>query len=179
MLGAASGTSYVSVLMQLDPTASFHSAAFTLDGTSGNSIIRIEKPFNETSRLTLWDDRAPNFFGTLVTGVDVAAEHLFVFRLELGGGTTAGTSRVSLFLDPRLDATAPPPTATLDNLTAFPVTGLSFVTSSSSPLRFDEVRVGSSFADVMPFTTVPEPATTALASAVLLLGGALWHRSRR
>lgn len=46
-------------------------------------------------------------------------------------------------------------------------------------LLFDELRIGSSWADVTPVAAIPEPSTYALLAGTAMLGAYLWfHRSR-
>ena len=112
--------------------------------------------------------------GTATSGTD----YLVVLE-DQGPTTTGGKDTLSLWVDPNPGATAPselnvangPPILTDPNLTVGSVTQLQLATGQSGV--FDELRIGTSYADVTP---VPEPATLGL----FAIGGlgliALRHR---
>lgn len=115
-----------------------------------------------------------------VTGGTATAGTSYLMVLEdQGPTTTGGKDTLSLWVDPNPGATAPselnvangPPILTDPNLTVGSVTQLQLATGQSGV--FDELRIGTSYADVTP---VPEPATLGL----FAIGGlgliALRHR---
>lgn len=74
------------------------------------------------------------------------------------------------------DVPAEEPAAWAVTGTAAPATGTisRFTIATNSGLSFDEIRIGTTYADVVPVGVVPEPAT-----AIVLAGGALLAARRR
>ncbi len=117
--------------------------------------------------------------GTATSGTD----YLVVLE-DQGPTTTGGKDTLSLWVDPNPGATTPSelgvangtPILTDPNLTVGTVTQLQLATGQSGV--FDELRIGTSYADVTPvtLTSVPDPATLSL----FAIGGlgliALRHR---
>jgi len=83
------------------------------------------------------------------------ATHLLVYRIDFGGGTTAGNEKVTMYIDPAPGA-APnvAPSVTLPDVTNFTFDRVRIQSGNGSNFNVDEVALGTTYADV-----VPEPAT--------------------
>jgi hypothetical protein len=81
--------------------------------------------------------------------------HLLVYRIDFGGGTTAGNEKVTMYVDPTPGA-APDvaPSVTLADVNNFTFDRVRIQSGNGSNLNADEVSLGTTYADV-----VPEPAT--------------------
>jgi hypothetical protein len=117
-------------------------------------------------------------------GNDKGSETNLLFRrgnsstyLNIGAGTTSprlvvmkidymsGNDNVELFVDPTLGTEPTTPTATTTSVIDLAFDGLSFACYPSAsgeytPTYVDEIRVGTSYADVTP--SVPEPSSIIL-----------------
>jgi len=110
------------------------------------------------------------------------ATHMYVLRMQTGA---TGNITTTLYIDPATSSlgTGTAPTGSLFDNSASPNTTrlpYSFDTvrlgafNSAGTVRFDELRIGTSWVDVSP---VPEP--TAAAGVLLAAGGLLARRRRR
>lgn len=113
--------------------------------------------------------------------LDFDTSYLFVGRLEFNvGGDLAnfGDDRFTVWVNPKLGVSAADldanclATSTIENLT-LPTQrawgAMSWQMNSPSNSVFDEIRIGTSLSDVLPYTPVPEPAGFSLVLAGLLI----------
>ena len=108
--------------------------------------------------------------GQVNSGTATSGTSYLVVLEDQGPTTTGGKDTLSLWVDPNPGATAPSelgvangaPILTDPNLTVGTVTQLQLATGQSGV--FDELRIGTSYADVTPvtLTSVPDPATLCL-----------------
>ena len=116
------------------------------------------------------------------SSVPFDALSLLVVRID----HLAGNDNAYLFVNPILGAEPEVAQADVQSLGAFDFSLNSVRPFAGNPhssgyphaeLLLDEIRIGETFADVTPFTPIPEPGV----AAMLALGGALlaWRRSRR
>lgn len=89
--------------------------------------------------------------------------HFLVFQIEFGAGTTAGNERVTMYVDPT-PGVAPnvAPAVTLTDVTSFTFDRVRIQSGNGSAFSVDEVRIGTTFADV------PEPAAAGLLGVAAL-----------
>jgi len=133
--------------------------------------------------------------GTTIKGSSAAAfaadtTHLLVGKIEDNGAGT-GNDSVTLYVDPIMTDeyfnTPVLDTVNLDNSyyvannASFPLAAIFLGGHSieNKTVQFDEFRVGATWADVVPFTVVPEPSTFVLAALGLLGLGVVGCRRRR
>lgn len=177
-LGAASGTWYLGFMMQCAPGTVFSMSMF---GTAGERVA-VQTVYPDFDRLQLYGIGGavvlPNVGGNSFSPNNA---NLYVVRLDLGGGTNPNTTRLSVYVNPTdLSASnfGAASFASVDNLPLFDLTRMGFVSRANQNLFFDEIRLGTTAADVMPYTAVPEPSETAV-GAGLILGGWIWVRRGR
>jgi hypothetical protein len=123
---------------------------------------------------------------TLTTTVAAdGATHFLAAHLVLNGATTAGNS-ITLYVDPDFSSlgTGSAPTGgssvSFSNVNNFPFEQVTIENRSgvsADTVRFDEIRIGSTWASVSP---VPEPSAVLLTGAALVAGVAgRWRHGRR
>jgi hypothetical protein len=85
----------------------------------------------------------------------IDATHLLVYKIDFGGGTTAGNEKVTMYVDPTPGA-APDvsPSVTLADVNNFSFDRVRIQSGNGSNFNADEISLGTTYADV-----VPEPAT--------------------
>lgn len=151
-------TLYVSFLMQLNQNTGYAGLSFI---SGGGETLFLGRPGGAAAGTTLGIDPLG---GTAVraTGADPLVLSLLVFRIDFLGGT----ENISLFVNPTLGTEPGTASATTTKTNQLNVD--SFRIQSADAGTLDELRFGTTYADVMPFTAVPEPASVAL----VLLGGA-------
>ena len=160
----STGTEFVSLLSKLDSgTGGTGYAGFSLFN-GGSENLFIGQIFNNTH----WGlDQSTGVQASNVV-VD-GTTHLLVAQIDYGAGA-GGQDRVRLYIDPTPGLSAPDVAPAIDVSTT---RSASFnqvriqAGSGASPVDFDEVRMGTSYAGVTP--AVPEPATLGL-FAVAALG---------
>ncbi|QNN21288.1 PEP-CTERM sorting domain-containing protein [Planctomycetales bacterium ZRK34] len=175
-------TLYISVLVQLSPSAEFMLRSASTDGSSirrfNFGIDAVGNPFATGS--------GTGGFTDTNTGITVATDqpHLLVAKLTNDGFES---DQIDLYLDPDLQSEGlNTPVATVDGGNfyvggngSWTLKDIFFFNNPSDDGEYvimDEVRVGEFWSDVTPFTIVPEPATAAL---MLVPMASLMLRRRR
>jgi hypothetical protein len=105
-------------------------------------------------------------------GMTVNTTALLVFRVDFAAGAT---DTVSLWVNPTLGGTPGTADASRTGITFSGLQNLNLRPTVANAMTIDELRMGTSYADVTPFTAVPEPSAAALSSLGLL---ALLRRRR-
>lgn len=124
----------------------------------------------------------PQVIGSNYSTTSILDSAFVVLKIE--ANASGLDERFSLFINPSLDAEGVPVATFLrDSLVSIneidrirPFAGGSNATLAPSPADFDELRIGTSWADVTPFTLVPEPG--AVTMGLLALMGLLVRRRR-
>lgn len=153
-------------------------------GNPGNPSAKdlIEIGVNSAGNLQVRQDGVVT--GTAAGTFDVSSPVFLVARIQDNGGGS-GQDRVHVYFNPLLDAEPVSANLIKDIGTkgwypSDPLLQLGFradMTQYAAPTSFDEFRFGTTWADVTPFTPVPEPG--ALTLALLGLAGLLATRRRR
>lgn len=166
------GTEYVSFLGRLGSgTAGGGYAGVSLFNGTGTEALFIGQPSVKND----WGLDQSTGLHTSTVPVD-SATHLFVAQILFGGGA-GGQDHVNLYIDPTPGLGAPDVAAAVS---ADTTRSASFDRvriqsgNGQAPVQFDELRVGSTFASVVP--GVPEPATLGL---IGFAGLAILGRRRR
>lgn len=167
-----SGTEYVSFLGKLaSGVAGGGYAGVSLFNGTGTEALFIGQP----STRTVWgldQSTGPQLSTVPVNGTI----HLLVAQIQFGAGA-GGMDHVNLYIDPTPGLSAPDVTA---SLSADTTRSASFDRvriqsgNGQAPVNFDELRIGTTFASVVP--AVPEPATLGL---LALAGLVVLPRGRR
>lgn len=142
-----------------------------------------DDPGNDANRqasIDLWSGHGDtNYWGTAWSPTNVAASsapltlgdtatHLFVMKIIFGVGDN---DSIDIYADPSLGAEPGSPTGTISKINlSFDQLGTSIFAGQDNAITADEIRIGSSYADV-----VPEPSTLLLLAGGLAL---LSHRRR-
>ena len=150
-------TLYVSFLMQLNQNTGYAGLSFI---SGGGETLFLGRPGGAAAGTTLGIDPLG---GTAVraAGADPLVLSLLVFRIDFLGGS----ENINLYVNPTLGTEPATASATTTKTNQLNVD--SFRIQSADPGTLDELRFGTTYADVTPFA-VPEPASAAL----VLLGGA-------
>lgn len=161
----SSGTEFVSLLAKLDSGTGGTGYAGVSLFNGGSENLFIGQPNNNA----FWglDQSTGGQFTTLP--ID-GTTHLFVVQIDYGAGT-AGNDRVRMYVDPTPGLSAPDVTPAIDVSTSRSASFNQVRIQSgnaASPIDFDELRLGTTYAGVTP-ASVPEPATLGL-FAVAALG---------
>jgi hypothetical protein len=178
-IGADGTTLYLSVLLRQHPDPQVPNPSPAI-GYEGFELWRGD-PGSDGNRkvsIDLWTghgDGAANYWATAWQPTNVVASsssltpgntdtHLFVLKMIFGAGNN---DVVQIFADPPLSAEPAIPTGTISTLDlSFNRLGTSIFSGRDNAFTADEIRIGSSYADV-----VPEPSSLllCLAAAVALL----------
>jgi len=162
-----SGTVWMSFLAN-GSTGNFSVGVQLFNGSGGNGVV-IGKNSNATNK-TDWGIRplgngaiSSDFVdsGVAMPGTS-GTPTLVVLAVTLSGsGLTNHNDVVQVFLNPSLNSTPTTPDATFSTATIGSLSKIGANSASGSTFNLDEFRLGSSFADVTPYT-VPEPKAAAL-----------------
>ncbi len=124
----------------------------------------------------------PQVIGSNYSASSINDSTFVVLKIEVDASGL--DDRFSLFVNPSLSAEGVPAVSFLrDSLVSLseidrirPFAGGSNTTLAPAPSDFDELRIGTSWADVTPFTLVPEPGAATM--GMLALMGLLVRRRR-
>jgi hypothetical protein len=188
-IGADGTTLYLSVLLRqhADPQVPNPSPVIAFDafelwrGDPGSDA-------NRQASIDLWTghgDGAANYWATAWTPTNVApssapltlgdtATHLFVMKFNFG---LADNDSISVYADPNLAAEPALPTGTISKTNlSFDRLGTSIFSGHDNAFTADEIRIGTSYASV-----VPEPSCLALLAVGLytLSGSRRWRKETR
>lgn len=150
---------WISVLIQPQTTSSvFVGVSFYQnDLTQANARFAIENAGGKDLRLTR---RAGTVANSASFTTTIGNTVLAVLHLVPGGGAGATPDRIDAYFNPRMDTLPAAPTVSVQ------INGLQFdrtriAGSNGASLVVDEMRIGESFADVVPFTPPADPDTDA------------------
>lgn len=168
-----SGTYYVSAMFYIGAVKTGNYFGIGLPGTTGNIVLG-----QDSTRWAIynWDNDS---YGA---GTAIGAQRAFLVAKITKGSPSGTESAVTLWVNPVLGdeiSSGTGATGIINNNVAW--TGIStpvYTGVSGNPGNWvADVRVGTTFADVTPFTAIPEPAALAfLGLAGLFLAG---RRQRR
>ncbi len=124
----------------------------------------------------------PQVIGSNYSAASINDSTLIVLKIEVNASGL--DDRFSLFVNPSLNAEGVPAVTFLrDSLVSLseidrirPFAGGSNTTLAPAPSDFDELRIGTAWADVTPFTLVPEPGAATM--GLLALMGLMVRRRR-
>lgn len=172
-IGGSTGTTYISFLLRPDAATSAANAEFGLIGTggSGNNSLFVGKAASGNTSNYLLDTLSTG--GTQNTSATAFANGtavLMVLRADFVGG--GGGDTFKLYINPSNVAEPGSADATKSGWDVGTVSSIQF--TGNLGFSFDELKIGSSYADV-----VPEPGTYAAGIAVAGVVGMTWRRRRR
>jgi len=124
----------------------------------------------------------PQVIGSNYSATPTSASTFLVLKIE--ANVSGQDERYSLFVNPSLGPEGVPAVTFLrDSLVSLteidrirPFAGGATATLAAAPSDFDELRIGTTWADVTPFTVVPEHAAASM--GLLALAGLLGRRRR-
>jgi hypothetical protein len=160
-LGTASGTVWASVLIQrtsntVDDSVGGMTLGGVFVGDGGSGVFRIADAGAPSGLLS------PSQEST----ISVMKGRTYLLVLQIDATLATGNPTLNLYVDPTPGATDPgTPAVTRSDLTVTDIDQISLVYQGGDYL-FDEVRVGNSYADVVPVTPAAEPAGLLAAAAV-------------
>ena len=164
-LGSVTGTTYFSFVLRPDNTAAGNNAEFALVG--GTASLFIGKPVNGNNYVldTTATGGTQNASSTAYTSGTAV---LMVLRADF---VSAGADTFKLFINPNNSAEPGVADATKSAYDVGTVSTIQF--NGNLGFSIDELKIGSSYADV-----VPESGTWGSMIAVLGIGGIAWLRQR-
>jgi hypothetical protein len=168
-LGAAGTTDYVSILLR--PDGPLTGGTFNnyfglyLNSSTGNDVF-FGKPGN--GPITDYDVESRG--GTLQADSGVAAVTGQTVLLVLRADFAAGIDKFTLYVNPTPGGTEPLSGTVKQDTDIANVSGLTLY--STGAFSADEIRVGTTYADVVPISpaAVPEPASIVLVATAGLMG---------
>ena len=158
---------WASTLIRVDGTGNVALQLRDDSGDSSNNDVSVRYSDGNFDIIT---EEASNDIN-VTSGVSTTGTYLMVMQI-VQDGVSAGNDEVNFWVDPDIGGAAPAPTASMSS------PGLSFenlnrvlipVFDGTDPFGeyiYDEIRVGTSFADVTP---IPEPGSAALVGLGALL----------
>lgn len=168
-LGASTGTTFFSFLLRPDNTTAAANAELSLSGTVNSLFIGKAGSGNTSNYLLDTTSGSGGTQNTTSTGYTSGTTVLLVLRADFVGG---GADTFKLFVNPSIVAEPGSADATKNSYDVGTVSSISF--TGNLGFSIDELKIGSSYADV-----VPEPSTYAAGLAVAGLAGMTWLRRRQ
>lgn len=173
-----------SVIMQADATATTGQyGQLRLMGTANGAFVGIGYSNGGATWSAQGWNGVDSSYPSANSAVSITTQSLLVFQVVLGGGTDTSHYKVNLWVNPTLnaDGSLPAADAVLSSiyLANFQFSSMKMMVASGSsgaadPLSVDEIRLGTTAADVLP---IPEAASLSLLGASVLLCAAR-RRSR-
>ena len=167
-IGGATGTTYISFLLRPDAAVSAANAEFALLG-SVNSVYVGKAASGNTSNYLLDTTNSGGTQNTSSTAFANGTAVLMVLRADFVGG--GGGDTFKLYINPSNAAEPGSADATKSSYNVGTINTIQF--TGNLGFSFDELKIGSSYADV-----VPEPGTYAAGIAVAGIVGMTWRRRR-
>jgi hypothetical protein len=175
-LGADNTTAYLSVLLR--PEGTLNDGVFNgffglyLNGSLGNDLFIGKPGADAIDRYVVENRGGANQVASGVAPV-VGTTALLVLRADF----LAGADIFTLYVNPTPGGPEPAGGAVKTDLDLGAVPGITIY--STGAFSIDEIRVGTTFADVTPAAAAPVPLPASLTAGLVLLAGMLWARQRR
>lgn len=178
------------------PASIYMSGMFSFEGSVIASSINFLTTYtvdssNRSFGLSIAADGTINFTGNGATGgsstlspLIAGTTYFFVMKIEEGGGSSGGRDLLSFYLNP-VDLTSEAANtvgATRDayyiNPGAYDMHGVRFgaAPDTDQAFIFDELRIGNTWADVVPHIPIPEVSSTLM--AITAMGVSMSRRRR-
>jgi hypothetical protein len=167
-LGGVTGTTYISFLLRPDAATSAANAEFGLVGTTASLFVGKASSGNTSNYLLDTLSTGGGTQNASSTAFANGTAVLMVLRADFVGG---GGDTFKLFINPTSTTEPGSADATKSGYDLGTVGTIQF--TGNLGFSFDELKIGSSYADV-----VPEPSTYAAGLAVAGLVGMTWLRRR-
>jgi hypothetical protein len=155
---------WISFLYQLPVSNNKFEGVSFYRGTSATAVFSVNNPSADTTtaRITLTSNLSGGPSVNTQKGT-FGTTHFIVLRLTEAGGT-GGTDRVEIFVDRPLAAVPTAADGTIDGAN-FDFDIIRLAGQDGATLRVDELRIGDTYADVTPYTTVADPDGDGLTNA--------------
>ncbi|MGH8045675.1 MAG: PEP-CTERM sorting domain-containing protein [Chthoniobacterales bacterium] len=181
----SSGTVWISVLVQNGGNSGAVPVGFLLNGDQPSSVFAGfvngvsttdtafglgTKPSGTAASITTFTTAGPS------VAISNTAVHLIV--LSIAFNTSGNFDTINLYIDPIVGQSLGAPNSTVTTLDVGTITGVGQDRAGGVGFSTDEIRIGDSYADVVPFA-VPEPRVFALLGAGALIMVTFRRRSHR
>lgn len=168
-IGGSTSTTYISFLLRPDAATSAANAEFGLAGTLGSVFVGKAASGNTSNYLLDTQSTSGGTQNASSTAFANGTAVLMVLRADFVGG--GGGDTFKLYINPSNAAEPGSADATKSGTDVGTVSAIQF--TGNLGFSFDELKIGSSYADV-----VPEPSTYAAGIAVAGIVGMTWRRRR-